>query len=244
MLYNLTFQTNNLTLPLAHQTKVQGMIYALMSASPEYSHFLHDSGYSASGGSNFKLFTYGNLSGAHTIQQGMIVFHKQVSFALRTADPFLGSLLHEVLRPGLVCTLGGQQMVLSDVQLETLHLEQDCRQLKIRMLSPITVFCKTEAGKTRYFNPLEDEFSARINDNYQNKWLSATGEPAKDSVELIALSVGRPDKTVTKIKGTIVNAWGGTYLLKGSPTALEFLYHTGLGAKNSMGFGVFEIISW
>lgn len=241
MLYNLTFTTRNLTLPLAHHAKVQGMIYALMGASPDYSAFVHNQGYTV-GGAHFKLFTFSNLTGPHTIRQGMITFPREVSFALRTADPMFGQLLHNLLRPGLVCVLGGQEITLASVRQESVHLAEDCRQIKIRMLSPIAVYRTLPDGHTKPFNPLEDEFSQLVNQNYHFKWESATGEAAADDVEIIALSVGRRDKLVTKIKGTYVTAWGGTYLLKGNPRALEFLYHTGLGSKSSMGFGVFEII--
>lgn len=56
-------------------------------------------------------------------------------------------------------------------------------------------------------------------------------------VTLITLSVGQRDKCVTQIKGTWVNAWYGTYLLKGSPQAIQFLYHTGLAPKIPWGSG-------
>lgn len=242
MLYNLTFHTNNLTLPLANQGKVQGMIYNFMSASPEYSAFVHDQGFSVDRGAHFKLFTFSRLSGPHIIRGGDIIFPETVSLALRTADPAFGQLLHNVLRPGLVCTLGIQKIVLREVHQEVLQLENSCRQLKIRPISPITVHKTLPDHHTYYYNPLDDEFSRLVNENYRRKWESATGELPEGNVELIALSVGRQDKVVTRIKGTIVNAWGGTYLLKGSPRAMEFLYHTGLGARNSMGFGAFEIL--
>lgn len=242
MLYDLTFRTNNLTLPLAHQHKVQGMIYSLMSACPEYSSFVHDQGFYMDRGAHFKLFTFSQLTGPHIIRGDTIIFPKHVSLALRTADPVFGAILNEVLRPGLLCGLGAQKIVLSKVHQEVLRLDSSCRQLKIRFLSPITV-CKTFPDRhTHYYNPLDDEFSRLVNANYHRKWESATGEVPEDNVELIALSVGRGNKVVTRIKGTIINAWGGTYLLKGSPRAMEFLYHTGLGTKNSMGFGAFEIL--
>jgi CRISPR-associated endoribonuclease Cas6 len=242
MLYNLTFRTNHLTLPLAHQTKVQGMIYRFMETVPEYSAFLHDCGYTLSTGFHFKLFTFGNLTGTHTIQNGMIQFPEQVSFVLRTADPLFAQLLNQILRPGLRCTLGNQPIILSEVHQEVLELSPTCRSLKIRTLSPINVYHSLPNGKTRYYNPLEPEFSQLVNENYHHKWEGAVERPAEDDVELLALSVGLRDKCVTKIKKTWVTAWGGTYLLKGEPKALEFLYHTGLGAKNSMGFGAFEIL--
>lgn len=162
--------------------------------------------------------------------------------ALRTADPAFSQLLDAILQPGLVCFLGAQRIILARVQKETLRLDDDCRQLKIHPISPITVYRTLPNRHTYYYNPLDNEFSQLVNENYHRKWKSAVGELPKDSVELIALSVGRRDKVVTRVKGTIINAWGGTYLLKGNSRALEFLYHTGLGAKNSMGFGAFEIL--
>ena len=242
MLYNLTFHTNNLTLPLAHQSKVQGMIYNLMSAAPQYSTFVHDCGFHVDRGAHFKLFVFSSLTGPHTIRNGGIIFPHEVSLALRTADPAFSQLLDAILQPGLVCFLGAQRIILARVQKETLRLDDDCRQLKIHPISPITVYRTLPNRHTYYYNPLDNEFSQLVNENYHRKWKSAVGELPKDSVELIALSVGRRDKVVTRVKGTIINAWGGTYLLKGNPRALEFLYHTGLGAKNSMGFGAFEIL--
>ena len=50
------------------------------------------------------------------------------------------------------------------------------------------------------------------------------------------------DKVVTNVKGIWVTAWGGTYRLQGTPQALEYLYHTGLGSRSSMGFCLFDII--
>lgn len=242
MLYELTFRTRNLTLPLAHQTKVQGMIYNLMSIAPEYSNFIHEEGYRSSNNAHFRLFTFSNLYGPHILRSNDIIFPETVSLKIRTADPLFGQLLNEVLRPGLLCALGKQKIILTEVQQEVLHLEDDCDQLTIRTISPIMAYKKLVDRHTHFYNPLDAEFSLLINKNYRRKWESATGMLPDDNVELLALSVGYKDRTIAHIKGTIITAWGGTYLLRGKPKAMEFLYHTGLGAKNSMGFGAFEIL--
>ena len=49
-------------------------------------------------------------------------------------------------------------------------------------------------------------------------------------------------KIVTRYKGSYINAWYGTFQLKGKRKYLDFLYQTGVGSKNSQGFGMFEII--
>ena len=49
-------------------------------------------------------------------------------------------------------------------------------------------------------------------------------------------------KIDTRYKGSYINAWYGTFQLKGKRKYLDFLYQTGVGSKNSQGFGMFEII--
>lgn len=43
-------------------------------------------------------------------------------------------------------------------------------------------------------------------------------------------------------KGTVIKAWEGTFRLLGPQELVELAYDTGLGAKNSQGFGCFELL--
>lgn len=241
MLYQLEFQVDHLTLPLAYQGKLQGLIYHWLSGVPDVSGFIHDEGFSSLSGRTYKLFCFSMLQGRSRVQNGKITFPQKVSFFLRTADPLFASVLESELKAGQVYELGGQELVLTRIEKEEISISSD--QITIRMLSPMTVYSTIPPGKrVLYYNPLDDRFSQQVNENYRRKWESACGEEATDNVNVRAVSVGAKDKCVTRIKGRYITAWGGTYLLKGSPRALEFLYHTGLGAKNSLGFGMFEII--
>jgi len=49
-------------------------------------------------------------------------------------------------------------------------------------------------------------------------------------------------KLVTKYQGSYIEAWYGNFILSGKRKYLDFLYQTGLGSKNSQGFGMFNII--
>ncbi|MBQ8166545.1 MAG: CRISPR-associated endoribonuclease Cas6, partial [Lachnospiraceae bacterium] len=61
------------------------------------------------------------------------------------------------------------------------------------------------------------------------------------AVRLEPIKVTQKDKYVTKYKGIYVSGWKGIYQLSGEAKYLDFLYQTGLGAKNAQGFGMFEI---
>lgn len=242
MIFRLTFQTNHLKLPMAYQTIVQGFVYHLLSTVPEYSAFLHDNGYTGSRQKHFKMFCFSRLQGKNRKYNKQIEFPYAVSLCLRTADPICSEILQHALVLHNEYQLCGQPIILKRIEQSELEIEEDCHQLKIQMISPMTVYTSTSDGKTHPYNPLDDKFPVLINENFQHKWESAVGSPAPGNIEIYALSVASRDKLVTKIKNIYVTAWGGTYLLKGSPDALKFLYHTGLGSKNSMGFGMFDIV--
>ena len=40
----------------------------------------------------------------------------------------------------------------------------------------------------------------------------------------------------------VIEAWYGKYKLAGDPEHLNFLYYSGLGARNGAGFGLFDVL--
>ena len=95
--------------------------------------------------------------------------------------------------------------------------------------------------KTYYFNPIEKDFTERINNLFKKKYETYYGITPED-ITIKLVSVNEKDKYVTKYKNTYITAWHGTYLLQGKKEYLEFLYYIGLGEKTSQGFGMFEVI--
>lgn len=115
MLFILHFRTNQLTLPLNYHAKVQGLLYKLIQGFPDYSDFLHDTGYS-DGRKQFKLFCFSDLTGPHHLRSKTIIFPQRFSFQLRTADPILGELLYQALMQEQSYQLGNQQIWLERVE--------------------------------------------------------------------------------------------------------------------------------
>lgn len=109
------------------------------------------------------------------------------------------------------------------------------------MLSSLTVYC-TENGKSKFYTPLDKEFSEQINQNFQRKYAAFTGNMPTSDIRILPLHVSGSDKYVTNFKGIHITAWRGEYQLFGNLEYLQFLYYCGLGAKNSNGFGMFEVL--
>ena len=78
-----------------------------------------------------------------------------------------------------------------------------------------------------------------MNENFRRKYCAAYGiEPDTD---ITVGDIARPRKYVTQYRrGIYITAWHGEFDLRGTPEALDFLYQTGLGSRNSQGFGMFD----
>ena len=100
--------------------------------------------------------------------------------------------------------------------------------------------------------PFEEEFSQLIRANILKKYQAFHGKPylEKSNPSCFKISPQRIDwnaeKTIkyTPSPGpyTLIKAWLGTYRLQGDIELISLAYDTGLGSKNSQGFGMFEIL--
>jgi len=202
-----------------------------------YSDFLHDQGQQYNG-RGYKMFCYSDLKGKFTIRDKRICFLDTIKLEIRSIDEELIIRLEEAVNKRGVC-FGDVVEMLTRVQREDKKIEVGA--LKIKMISPITAYQTVPDTKwTRYYNPLEEEFEGLIQRNFQRKYTAYTGREPGGTISLKAVSVGEQDRCVTEFKQNKIRAWYGTYMLRGRPEYLNFLYQTGLGAKNGQGFGMFE----
>ena len=61
----------------------------------------------------------------------------------------------------------------------------------------------------------------------------------KSGLKIVPLKV---KESIILYKDTVVKGWCGVFLMEGHLTLIRCVYDTGLGAKNSQGFGMFEVI--
>lgn len=186
------------------------------------------------------MFQFSQLKGEYRIENKRITFFSEVSFEVRSPEPLLIRLLGDCIWENGV-TFGDH--VYTEVQLELYDYTVEEKELLIRMKSPLTVYATDEESeKTFYFSPDDPVFYDMVNDNFFRKYQAYYGITPVSGIHLETHGNKFPKKLVTRYKGILITAWYGTYQLTGERKYLDFLYQTGLGAKNAQGFGMFEIL--
>lgn len=235
---SITFSAPSLTIPLNYHHEVQSLLYRLLRDNSGANNW-HDSG-AAYGLRQYKLFTFSSLRGKRSILNDRICFENLVYLDVRSVrDDFCGALL-SALKTDDAISLFSQPLTVQKVKSSSEHITAD--RINIKMLSPLTVHKTDEAGITYYYTPLDNCFSEQINNNFLRKYSAYIGHTPISSVSIVPVRIGARDKYVTKYKGIHIAGWRGEYQLSGYPEYLNFLYYCGLGARNSDGFGMFELV--
>ncbi|MDR3259718.1 MAG: CRISPR-associated endoribonuclease Cas6 [Fusobacteriaceae bacterium] len=225
------------SIPLANHHMLQAMIYNIITHNGDDISFFHDTGYKTENGRKFKLFCFSSLRGKKIIADRKIIFEDKIYLDVRSISDDFCTYFEKGLEGNSTVTLGEQELsikTLRKVQSPVLKAS-----VVVQMLSPITVYASTDS-ESYYFSPIENDFSIAVNNNFQNKYKAYYGYAPDGNIHLSSLQVLTKDKYVTHFKNTMITAWRGVYLLKGSPEHIQFLYYTGLGGKNSAGFGLWS----
>lgn len=233
---NIIFEGENINLPLSHKHDIQGLIYRAVRNSSEFNSFLHDDGYRGGNGV-FRLFTFEDLEGPHRRQNRSIVFPGGFGLEIRSINEQFIFDLAGYFRPGSRHQLLSNDITAVESTVSETRIES--REIRVTTLSPIIAKRKS-SKKTVYFSPADPEFNEIINSNFRAKYLACCGKEPDSGIE--AFGVEDLRKVVTCYKGLWINAFYCDITLRGEPEYLEFLYNTGLGCKNSQGFGMFDVI--
>ena len=234
MQIHIDFSTNMLNLPVSYNSIVQGFIYNTLSvADPCFSYYIHNKG-RKQGVNLFKLFTFSRLKGKYDIRRREIIFPRTASLEIRSPDI---SFIENFLRG---CSEG------DTVQLGTNHVRIDRIAAEDKKITENTVsaFCLSpfvypdEFPQCNLFN--HDMAKYKLINNARNKWLSEGFDGADFALD-VDFTGCQPKKAQCVFKNTYIIGWDTPFLLKGNPEIIDFLYNTGIGNRNSQGFGMFGI---
>lgn len=222
--------------PLNYNYQFQSAVYSLLKSSPYYSDFIHNSGYGEN--QQFKLFTFGFPKGQYKIIDKKIYFNESLELEIRSvSEEFCEVLKNSVISKEHIKLFN----YLCDIEEMTIHQNKiNSTAVKIKTQTPIVIKENTDNGKTIFYSPNQREFYNLINNNFNNKYSAYFGHDSLTNITL--LPVDNIKKIVTNYKNIWINAYNGIFELHGSVQAINFLYDTGLGMKNSQGFGLFDII--
>ena len=112
--------------------------------------------------------------------------------------------------------------------------------VEIAMRTPLCVYTTRANGNRRFYSPENEEFYRSVEKNLIAKYEAFYGHKPGGAVCLEPIAVAPEDKCVTKYKGWYITGYRGKYRLSAPPDVIDFAYHTGLGVKNSAGFGLFQ----
>ncbi len=237
-----------LVLPIHYNHLVQAFIYT--SLDKVLASFYHDQGF-LYGKRRFKLFTFSRLLGKDRQilrKRAEIAFSGRVCLKIGAVDErILESLATYLVRQGHF-RLGKNLCELEAVEVE-MPVEA-CGPVVVRALSPITTYStlKTPEGqkKTYFYTPFEAEFSEKLLENLRRKAVAYLGEgaelPPLNGAYVKPLRVSNRNQAIVNFKGYWIKGWTGLYELNLPRPYFELAYHAGLGAKNSQGFGMVEVV--
>lgn len=233
-----------LVLPLNYHHILQAIIYKGLENSDEcykehFHDFLHDKGFSH-GSRSYKLFTFSLLKGKYEIENRKIIFRDQISFEVRCPDIFVIKRLAEGFSERGI-NYGDVHVTRVKTFLRDWTVEENI--ILAEMVTPVCVYSTdSETKKTHFYNPAEPEFGELVNENFIRKYMAYYGVEPESDVVLEPVRVMEKDKFVTNYKGFYISGWRGIYRLYGERKYLDFLYQTGLGSRNSQGFGMFNLL--
>ncbi len=226
------------TLPIAHAHILQGIVYELLSGAPVISEYIHDRGY-VHNNRRYKLFTFGRLVGDKRVEGKTISYSGIVSFEIRSVFDDIIETIADTLRERRIVYLAGTPCPVFGYSIAQNEMFGDTAI--IRMITPICVH-RTEGAKTIYFSPDNPDFLSLLDMNFRHKYTSYYGLEPDSGIGLVPIKLSANSKCVTKFKNIYVTAYYGEYQLSAREDYMKFLYHTGIGSKNSQGFGMFEFI--
>ena len=246
----LTFETINckkIILPINYQHIVQGFLYKSMK--PAYAEYLHKYGFSYEK-RRFKLFTFSKIFGNYDIDivKKQIIFNSPISlFISSPIDDLIRDYVKIIVNEKI--ELNGNILRVISVETKTLNNINN-NIVIIKMLSPIVEYStiKDSCNKTLYYTPFENKFFELIKNNLVKKYIAYYNkEPNDQKFSMLIYKVDKNKNCITTFfKGsngytTVIKGWTGLYKICGSEELIRFSYDTGLGSKNSAGFGMWDI---
>ncbi len=232
-----------IVLPFRYPELVQALVYRHLT--PRHAEKLHNDGF-IHGKRRFKLFTFSRLRGPRERTEkhgnGFLIFKERMYLQISSpVDWLLPEIAESLIKSGNI-VLGKNHLSVESIKVfQPVILEPP---FTLRMLSPVTMYSTLKKAdgkkKTYYYNPREEEFSILLSRNAQKKYELVYKTQRDGYFTLIPL---RPPRLhPVNYKGTIIHAYSGIFKAEGDPELLQVTYECGLGAKNSQGFGMWELV--
>jgi len=242
-------------IPVNYQYELSAWIYhTLAKGDSAYSRWLHENGYKNES-KKFKLFTFSNLciEKAKIEDDRLIFLSKQATLQLS----FLPERATEEFVKGVFTS---QEFNLGDrtskvhcyiSSIEKINIPEFSTTMAFKTLSPMVLSETLPNGKPTYISPESQNAHTLIYNNLKSKYESFYDETAVSSSDNITnfqlLSPLKRKKITIKAdtpQQTYIIGYTTTFKITLPLNLMKILYETGIGEKNSLGFGMVEEINF
>lgn len=236
----ITFKPPHQPISFAYQHYIQGAIYS--SLNTDTATYLHNKG-DWSDNRNYKMFTFSQLLGHYVVVNRMLQFDSKVTL-------YITSLYAEVLNEIYFCLekqrymqIGKVRFVIEELEaIKEVDVKPTLSSYTIKTLSPILVYTTDEKKFTTYHDPHSQVYEDIVRNNLFNKYKALYGElPEEEVFKITDVIYSKP--SIYKYKGNTFKGYNLTLKIEATHDILLIALHTGIGSKNSGGFGMIELSS-
>jgi len=226
--------------PWDYRTALTTAVYEILSAAdPAYSHWLHEQGFRW-GKQVYRLFVYSDLivKPFHSSPDGLMDV-RWMTWQISSPDKrFTDKFVEGLERKERTLEIFGTLVEVVDVvQTKPMDIGSG---LIFRTISPIAVSIgdPSRSDHPIYLYPNDPKFVEMLERNLIMKW-QAFHHKEWDGATF-GIRVWNPRRKLVRVFNTNVRAWYLNLQMWGTDELIRFAYSTGLGIKNSQGFGMIE----
>lgn len=250
----------NSAIPLNYNYQLSSAIYNLLQlGSPEFSQFLHNTGYSIDG-KKFKLFSFALRFEKAQVKENYLISNSNKSTLYISSpliDPFIKNFVVGTFENKVIQITDKQRII--DFRILTAEVIPEpvfTNKMKFILLSPMVLSTVRQFDgkiKTYYLRPEDiDEINRVLTKNLLNKKGLLSRNQVMDEYCKIQWDQDYLIKNKRITKKITINEHGkfpidvigiqAPFLIEGDPELIKTGYECGFGEKNSMGFGMGEVI--
>ncbi|MDO4467662.1 MAG: CRISPR-associated endoribonuclease Cas6 [Bacillota bacterium] len=237
MRLKLVIDTGSSCIPYEYHGFLQAAIYRALEEKK--ADFYHNVGYE-SHNRHYKMFVFSDLKGNYYSDGKGLYFKENAKWYISSLDPdFMNQLYIYFTFQGKI-QIGKEVFDLVEVtpMVDEVRLKPS-QEYWVQTLSPVTCYKTDEKKYTTYFDPKSSDFENSVRTNLEGKLLTVLPDTENEFFEI--LEVQRSKMRIVKYKQMNIHAYNVRMKIRCSDNYLKILMHTGMGSKNSAGFGMLKL---
>jgi len=238
MRIKIELDLQNILIPRAYQSKLQGIIYQMLDAS-ESTQRVHDEG-TVIDNRPFRLFVFSDLMGQKEIMetQDAIRFSKTATFEVAAHEDATLFQIIAYLQNHSKLLFGHQLVDVLGFELIQPSYPKHQAKVAFHTISPVTVY-RTENKKTIYIKPDQEEYVGSLIQNLYRKHQAVHGEQPFVTPKITMM---HHEPVSRRYRTQFIEANHLNFVCEDlDVSTFRLMMDCGIGSKNSIGFGMIRL---